>query len=361
MNSASRARALVDRAQAVLPADVFAWYAGGSGDEITLREQEAAWGNVRLRPRILNDVARVSIITCLLGQSVRSPVLVAPTALHLLAHPDGEVATAAGSREAGCRFVLSMRSSRRLEDVAAAADGFWQQIYVLRDRGVSDDIARLAAASGASALVVTVDTPVVASKHAPFPTPLPATGLVPDLDGRDLKDERYQQASDLTEADLSRLREVSGLPIVAKGVLRVDGARRCADAGVGAVVVSTHGGRQLDRAISVPRALPDVVAAVGDQIEVYADGGIRTGTDVLCAMALGARAVLVGRPVLWGVAVGGSAGVRDVLDELNDDLREALALAGCASVEDVGSDLADRADTPPPASYMRNEPDGQSG
>ena len=329
------------RAAAALPDDVFAYYATGSGTGRTLAAQESAWDAVPLVPRVLRDVSAVSTGTTLLGLDVPTPVVVAPTAAHTLAHPDGEVATARGAAAAGSLYVLSMRSGTRLETVAAAAGPFWQQIYVLRDRGVSDEVARRAAAAGAGALVVTVDTPYVARKPAGFPL-LPPLGLVEALDARELDDEGLYQAADLVAADLERLAAVSGLPVVAKGVLSAAAARACVDAGAAAVVVSTHGGRQLDGALAVPRALPDVADAVADRAEVYADGGVRTGAHVLAALGLGARAVLVGRPVLWALATGGADGVAAVLADLTAGAAEALALAGCAGCTDVGPDVVRR-------------------
>jgi 4-hydroxymandelate oxidase len=329
------------RARGMLPPDVFGYLSGGSGDGRTLAEQERAWAEVRLRPRVLRDVSVVDTSVTVLGHRLGSPVLVAPSAAHALCDPDGEVATAQGARDAGSLLVLSMRASSRLEDVAAAAGAFWQQIYVLRDRGISDDVARRAAEAGATALVLTVDTPVVARKIAGFPASMPRTGIVAALDDRDPRDERYMQASDVVPADIERLAAASGLPVVVKGVLRGDEAVRAVDSGAAGVLVSTHGGRQLDGVVTVPRALPEVVDAVGDRAEVYADGGVRTGGDVLRALALGARAGLVGRPVLWALATAGADGVRDLLLELTADTREALALAGCTDCTDVGRDLVD--------------------
>jgi 4-hydroxymandelate oxidase len=326
------------RARSVLPPDVFGYLSGGSGDGRTLAEQERAWADVRLRPRVLRDVSVVDTSVSVLGHRLGSPVLVAPSAAHALCDPDGEVATARGARDAGSLLVLSMRASSRLEDVAASG-AFWQQIYVLRDRGISDDVARRAAYAGATALVLTVDTPVVARKIAGFPSSMPRTGIVAALDDRDPRDERYQQAPDVLPVDIERLASVSGLPVVVKGILRGDEAARAVDSGAAGVLVSTHGGRQLDGVVTVPYALPEVVDAVGDRAEVYADGGVRTGADVLRALALGARAALVGRPVLWALATAGADGVRDLLLELTADTREALALAGCTSCSDVGRDL----------------------
>lgn len=327
------------RARAVLPEDVYRYYAAGSGTERTLAEQEQAWDALHLRPRLLRDVSVVTTRTTVLGTEVATPVLVAPSALHGLAHPDGEVATATGTREAGSLFVLSMRASRSLEDIAAAAGPWWQQMYVLRDRGVSDEVARRAAAAGAGALVVTVDVPFVAKKPTgPLP-PLPPSAIIEALEGRDPVDPRYHQAPDLGPADIARLKEITGLPVVAKGVLRGDEALRCLDAGADAVIVSTHGGRQLDGVVPSAVALPEVVDAVGGRAEVYVDGGVRTGGHVLRALALGARAVLIGRPVLWAVACDGAPGVRSLLDGLTDETEECLGLAGCVSPADTGRDL----------------------
>lgn len=329
------------RARDVLPDDVFAYYAAGAGAEVTLAREARAWDDVLLRPRVLRDVSSVSAATQVLGHAVASPVLVAPMAAQRLAHPSGEVGVAVAARAAASLMVLSMRSSTPVEEVAAIGP-FWQQLYVLQDRGVSDEVTRTAAAAGALALVVTVDTPQVARKRVGLPTAMPATGIVPALDDRVVTDDRLQQARDVGPHDLQRLAHISGLPVVAKGVLTAQAARDCVAAGASAVVVSTHGGRQLDGVVPTPLALPEVVEAVGDQVEVYVDGGIRSGAHVLKALALGARAVLVGRPVLWALATGGSDGVRTLLDELTSDVQEALALAGCPSCADVGPDLVRR-------------------
>jgi len=333
---------LRDRAEAALPPDVFAYFAAGAGDETTLARQEQAWDEVLLRPRVLRDVSATSAASQVLGHPITSPVLVAPTATHRLAHPEGEVGVGKAARAAGSLLVLSMRSSTRVEAVAAAAGPFWQQLYVLQDRGVTDEVGRRAAAAGALALVVTVDTPRVARKRAGLPVSRPSTGIIESLDHRDVGDRRMVQAADVGPHDLERLAATSGLPVVAKGVLTAEAARDCVAAGASAVVVSTHGGRQLDGVVPAPLALPEVVEAVGDQVEVYVDGGVRTGSHVLKALALGARAVLVGRPVIWALATGGSDGVRDLLVDMASEVEEALALAGCRSCADVGPDLLRR-------------------
>ena len=333
--------ALRRRAQELLPADVFAYYSAGAGAEVTLAREARAWDDVLLQPRVLRDVSHTTTTTQVLGQPVAGPVLVAPTAFQRLAHPSGEVAVAMAARGAGSLMVLSMRSSTPVEEVGAVGP-FWQQLYVLRDRGITDEVARQAAAAGALALVVTVDTPQVASKRAGAPTVLPPLGIVPALDQRDVDDPRLRQALDVGPHDLERLAELTGLPVVAKGVLSAQAARDCVAAGATAVVVSTHGGRQLDGVVPSPVALPQVVEAVGARVEVYVDGGVRTGSHVLTALALGARAVLVGRPVLWALAAGGSDGVSALLAELTEEVQEALVLAGCRSCADVGPDLVRR-------------------
>ncbi|MGA9520720.1 MAG: alpha-hydroxy acid oxidase [Myxococcaceae bacterium] len=330
---------LESRARAVLPPDVFEYYACGAGEEETLAENRRAWTNLKLLPHVLRDVSRVDTATTVLGTRIAAPVLVAPTAFHRLAHPQGELATAEGCAAAESLLVLSSRASIRIEDIAQRAGPWWFQVYVLRDRGLTRDMVQRAVRSGASALVLTGDTPFVGRKRR----------------GRDrlaISDEDFlanlerltdralaEQAPDITFDDVAWLRELSGLPVLVKGVLRADDAQHCLDAGAAGVIVSNHGGRQLDGALATAEALPEVVAAVGGRAEVLVDGGVRTGRDVLRALALGARAVLVGRPILWGLAVDGAEGVRRVLDELRDDTGHAMALAGAASVAEVTADL----------------------
>jgi 4-hydroxymandelate oxidase len=334
--------ALQRRAGKLLPRDVYDYYAGGSGRERTRRANEKSWRQVWLAPRVLRDVSAVDTTARLLGAEFATPLGVAPTGFHGLAHPDGEVATAAGAARAGALFVLSIRSTRRIEDVAdaVAAEGgtWWFQVYLMRDRELTADLVRRAAAAGAAALVLTADTPVVGRKRRNS-----ADGVVSDeaflTNLGPLEDlGAAEQAADLTFADVSWLREAGGgLPVVVKGVLRGDDAAACQAVGASAVVVSNHGGRQLDGALPSALALPEVAAALGGPStgrggEVYADGGIRTGEDALAALALGARAVFLGRPVLWALACGGADGVRALLAGLTDDLSHALALAGAPSL-----------------------------
>jgi 4-hydroxymandelate oxidase len=331
------------RARKLLPSNVYDYYAGGSGRERTLRANEKAWRQVWMAPRVLREVSAVDTSTRLLGTEFATPLCVAPTGYHGLACPDGELATAAGAARAGALFVLSTRSSRRIEDVAevvAAAGGtWWFQVYLMRDRELTAGLARRAAVAGAAALVLTADTPVVGRKRRG-----PADGVVSDEDFLvnlgPLEDmASATQAAGVTFADISWLSEAADggrgrLPVVVKGVLRGDDASACRAHGAAAVIVSNHGGRQLDGALPSALALPDVAdqQQPGSDLEVYADGGIRTGEDALAALALGARAVFLGRPVLWALTCGGADGVRSLLTGLTDDLAHGMALAGAASI-----------------------------
>ncbi|HYO52364.1 alpha-hydroxy acid oxidase [Archangium sp.] len=333
--------ALEARARELLPQAVFDYFAGGSGDEATLADNTAAWARLRLRPRVLRDVSSVDTSTELLGTPLSSPVLVAPTAFHSLAHPEAELATARGTREARSLLVLSSRSSRRIEDVASAAGPWWFQVYVFRDRGLTRALVQRAAAAGARALVLTGDTPYVGRKRqnrGDSALPLPEEDFLANLEGLTRR-ELAEQAPDITFADISRLREDSGLPVLVKGVLRADDARECLHHGAAGLIVSNHGGRQLDGAVATADALPEVVEASEGRVPVLVDGGVRSGRDVLRALALGARAVLLGRPVLWGLALLGADGVRQVLEALREDTAHARALSGQSRLSAVGPDV----------------------
>lgn len=335
---------LEDEAARLLPPAVYDYFAGGADDELTLADNVDAWSRVRLRPRVLRDVSAVDTSTTLLGTPVATPLAVAPTAFQRMAHPDGELATAVGAAAAGALMVLSTRATATAADVAAAAPGAprWFQVYVLRDRGRTAALVEAAAGAGVHALALTADTPILGRRLRDvrngfvLPPTLgsPSLEVPPGAEGN-LADQDPR----LTFDDIAWLTDLSGLPVVVKGVVRADDARRCVDAGASAVWVSNHGGRQLDGCVATAEALGEVVDAVGDRCEVYVDGGVRRGTDVLRALALGARGVFVGRPVLWGLATGGSDGVRAVLDGLQAELVRALALAGVASLADVGFDL----------------------
>ena len=337
------------RAKEVLDPAAWDYYAGGAEDERTLTDNVEAWRRLRLRPRVLRDVSAVSTATTVLGSPVDLPVLVAPTALHGLAHDEGERETARGAAAAGALMVVSTLASRALEDVAAAApEGRrWFQLYVRADRGFAAQLVERAEAAGYGAIVLTVDLPVLGHRtrdRHEFPADRGRLGNFET--GTDLEHgaalgtfARDVLDPSVAFGDLEALCASTSLPVIVKGVLRADDAASCVDAGAAAVVVSNHGGRQLDTAIAGADALPEVVAAVGDRVEVYVDGGVRRGTDVLKALALGARAVLVGRPVLWGLAVEGQEGVAAVLGHLRAELERSMALAGARDVSELTPDL----------------------
>ncbi len=309
------------RAALALPDDVVAYIEGGAGEEVSLGEAEVAWGGVRLRPRVLRDVSHVDTSVTLLGTRLATPVLVGPTALHGLVHPGAERETAQGARAAGSLLVVSSRATLPPEDIGAGP--WWLQVYVLRDRGVTREAVQRAVAAGARSLVLTGDTPYVGPKRRSEPVAQPPG---------------FEQDPSVGLDAIGWLAELSGLPVLVKGVLRADDARDCVAAGASGVVVSNHGGRQLDRALPTAVALPAVADAV--DVPVLVDGGLRSGLDVLCALALGADAVLLGRPIMWALAAGGAAGVEACLREVTADLSRALALAGAADLGSVARDLA---------------------
>jgi 4-hydroxymandelate oxidase len=339
------------RARERLPQMVYDYYAGGAGDEITLGDNERAWARVRLRPRVLVDVSACDLGTTLLGQPVSMPLVTAPCALNALAHPDGELAVARATAAAGIVQTLSTLSSYSLEDVAAAARGArWFQLYVYRDRGVTRELVARAEAAGYAALCLTVDVAVPGTRERDvrnrfrLPPDVRVANLaqrIPDTDEGSalLHYVRQQFDPGLSWGTLEWLRGLTRLPIVVKGIVTAEDARLAVEHGVAGICVSNHGGRQLDGTIATCDALPEVVDGVAGRAEVLVDGGIRRGTDVLKAIALGARAVLVGRPYLWGLAVDGEAGVRRVLDLLREELGVSMALTGCPAIAGIGRAL----------------------
>lgn len=332
-----------------LPPPVTEYFNQGSGDSLSTLEAAAAWDRLRFLPRMLRDVSRVSTSTTVLGQQVETPILVAPTAMQRAAHDGGEVATARAVAACGSLMTVSTNSGSRFEDIGATGARWWLQVYVLRDRGLTTTILHRAKAAGASALVLTVDTPVVGRKRNAGQSiweVVPDDLLLANIDQAGLPESALDKADDLTPDVIGWLREVTGLPVVVKGVLRADDARTAVSAGASAVQVSNHGGRQLDLAVASADVLPEIVKAVdGSGAEVYVDGGIRRGEHVLAALALGARAVFIGRPVLWALAAGGGSGqggaegVTGMLAELTDDLAHAMTLAGARSTDELTADL----------------------
>ncbi|MEA5564727.1 alpha-hydroxy acid oxidase [Anabaena sp. UHCC 0399] len=337
----------------------FDYYSSGAWDEITLRDNRAAFERVKLRPRMLVDVSQISLNTTILGQTLEFPLLIAPMAFQCLAHPDGEFATAMAAASAGVGMVLSTMSTKSLEAVADIGAEFphalqWFQLYIHKDRGLTRALVERAYTAGYKALCLTVDAPVLGQRERDrrnefaLPPGLHLANLA-DISGLDIPHEQgesglftyFAQQLDpsLTWRDLEWLQSLSPLPLVLKGILRGDDAVRAVEYGAKAIVVSNHGGRQLDGAIASLDTLAEIIAAVDGQVEVLLDGGIRRGTDILKALAIGAKAVLIGRPVLWGLALAGQAGVSHLISLLQDELKVAMSLSGVAQLQDIDSSL----------------------
>ncbi|MGH3071243.1 MAG: alpha-hydroxy acid oxidase [Gaiellaceae bacterium] len=324
-----------------LDAGAFGYYAGGAGDELALSGNLDAWRRLRLRPRVLVDVSEVSTATTVLGTPVSMPLLVAPTAIQRLAHPDGETGMARAAAAAGTIMCLSTLATASPAEVAAAAPGAprWFQLYVFRDRGVTRSFVEEAAEHGYGAIVLTVDAPRLGRRERDVRTAfrVPEDIVVPSMaalggwEGATPLELLGAIDPSLGWADLEELRGLSSLPLVLKGIQTAEDAALACEHGVDAIVVSNHGGRQLDAVAPTAELLPEVVEAVAGRIEVYVDGGIRRGSDVVKALALGARAALAGRAPLWGLACDGEDGARRVLELLRDEIELTLALCGCTS------------------------------
>jgi 4-hydroxymandelate oxidase len=338
-----------------LPRLAFDYYAGGALDEVTLRENRAAYERIPIYFRTLAGVGRRSLETAVLGERVAMPVLVAPTAFHAMAHPEGELATARAASGAGTIMIVSTLSNTDVEDIARAARApLWFQLYLYKDRGATRDLVARVEAAGCRAIVLTVDAPVLGPRERDVRNrfTLPEGLTVKNLLGAGQGNLGVEPSGSALAAyvasfldasigwkDVEWLRGVTKLPLLLKGVVRADDARRAVEMGVRGIIVSNHGGRQLDTSPATIDALPAVAQAVGGRAEVFVDGGVRRGVDVVKAIARGARAVMVGRPVLWGLAVDGERGVARVLDILRDEIDNAMALCGCATLADVTPDL----------------------
>jgi 4-hydroxymandelate oxidase len=313
---------------------------------LTLEDNVQAWQRIAIRPRVLVDVSERDPSTTLLGRPRPHPVMVAPTAYHRLAHPDGEEATARGAAAADAIFCLSSLATAGPAEVAAAAPDAtrWFQLYVFRDRAVSRDLVQAATENGYEAIVITVDLPVLGIRErdvrSQYVIPDALTAASPGTTDR-MEPLSLLQIGELidptlTWSDVEEFASGCDLPVLVKGVLTPEDARLAAEHGAAAVVVSNHGGRQLDTVVAGADALPPVVEAVGDRMDVIVDGGVRRGTDVLKALALGARAVMVGRPVIWGLATDGEGGVRSVLGLILAEFDAALALSGVPRASALG-------------------------
>lgn len=347
-------------ARAVMEPATFDYVAGGAWDEVTLGENEAAWRRRRLRPRVLVDVSAIDPSTTMLGSAASMPVAIAPMATQRLAHAEAEAATARAAAAAGVPFTLSTMSSDSIEEVAAATPGgtTWFQLYAQAAPGRTRELVERAATSGYRALLVTVDLPVLGYRERDRRSGFELTGLGnfrraaagpthaggvhagaidadadADVDGFALLDEQADVG--WTWSQLEEIRSWSEMPLVLKGVMTAEDARLAVEHGAEAVVVSNHGGRQLDRVHATIDVLEEIVAAVDGRTEVWVDGGVRRGLDVAIALALGARGVLVGKPIYWALAAGGQSGVERALSILREEFEIALALLGAPTPADV--------------------------
>jgi len=341
--------ALEGQARANMPPASWAFCATGADDEISAVENITAWRALRLRPRVLNDISNVDTAVTLLGHAVPSPILVAPTGRHKLFNVEGEKATARGATAASCAYVMASNSNVTIEAVAAErrAAPQWFQLYYWPNRAEVEALIDRVVAAGFTAIVLTADAPVggwspraAREQHEPSPdilninmpgSPMARTFYHPDFAGKVLYPATWRE--------LEWLVKRSPVPVIVKGVLRADDALRCVECGARAIMVSNHGGRHLDTTVTTAAAVGEISSALSGKAEVYVDGGIRRGTDILKALALGARAVMIGRPAIWGLAVHGADGVRDVLDHLRVELVRAMQLSGAASLADIQPDM----------------------
>lgn len=322
------------QARACMEPGAWNYYQDGANDSVTLKANRSAFDRIQLRPRVLVDVRHCDVRTTVQGNAISMPILIAPTAFHCLAHPEGECATAYAAGKADTLMVVSSSSTRTLEEIAREAGGqLWFQLYV-SSRQKSEELVRRATLAGYRALVLTVDSPRWGRKEqairSGFRIPNKANFTDEDV---------AQEDAILTWESLAWLRSLTPLPIILKGILTAEDAALAVQYGVDGIIVSNHGGRQLDGVSSSIEALPEVAEAVSGRCEVYLDGGIRRGTDVLKALALGARAVLVGRPILWGLAVNGSDGAYHVLELLRAELELAMALSGHSKLNSIDRSL----------------------
>lgn len=334
-------------ASSLVPKASFDFIAGGSGDEVTLRANRDGFAHWRLLPRSLSGVEAPSLTTSVLGQEIALPVIVSPMGLHCLAHPQGELASAAAAQRVGTVFCLGVAASQSIEAVAAVAGAWWFQLYLLVDRSLTIEHIRRAEDAGASAIVLTVDVAVRGRRehNERNQFEMPAGITMPNLIPRDASGLVHAYA-DLTNwdkaiswRDLDWLVNATSLPVVVKGILSPADALLAVEHGAKGIVVSNHGGRQLDSAVAPIDALPAIAAAVDGRAELYLDGGVRRGTDILKALAFGARAVMIGRPVLYGLAVDGEEGAVRVFDLLRQELITDLILSGVGDVRAVPRDL----------------------
>ncbi|MCG8419601.1 MAG: alpha-hydroxy-acid oxidizing protein [Proteobacteria bacterium] len=340
-------------ARALLRREIYDFFAGGACDEITAGDNVRAYQRMPLRYRVLRGGGTADLGQTVLGETLQMPVVIAPTAFHRLAHPEGELATARAAARAGCLMITSSAATTAVEDVVAAARStgadappIWFQLYLQPDRGVTAELVDRAEEAGCSGLVWTVDSPAfgrrerdLRNRFVDLPDGLLCANMVPRGAGGQRRPRDIEFDPGLSWDDLDWLRSATDLPIVLKGIVHPQDARMAVSRGADGIIVSNHGGRQLDTTAASIDLLPAVVAAVEGRIPVLVDGGIRRGTDVVKALAVGACAVGLGRPILWGLAVDGEEGVAAVLELLRDELALAMVLCGCSSVAEVTRDV----------------------
>ncbi|GHO87768.1 alpha-hydroxy-acid oxidizing enzyme [Dictyobacter formicarum] len=328
-------------AQKRLPAMIWDHIQGGSDDSVTLHANRQAFERLRLRPRVLVDVSVIETHTTVLGTPIQMPILVGPTAGHMLAHPEGECATAQATEQAGTIMIVSGFSSRTIEEIRASTQApLWLQLYSYHSLEVTGQFVQRATAAGYQAIVLTVDTAHLGHREQDIRNNFQRSRFVPlaNFIDNDVSETPLRHLVDTWET-VDWLRTVTHLPIILKGILTPEDALLALQHGVAGIVVSNHGGRQLDGAISSIEALPDIIQAVNGGCEIYLDSGIRRGSDVLKALALGARAVLIGRPIFWGLAVNGASGVYHILDLLHAELTMSMALSGRPTLSSLDPSL----------------------
>ncbi|XP_039033772.1 peroxisomal (S)-2-hydroxy-acid oxidase GLO4-like [Hibiscus syriacus] len=330
-----------------LPKMYYDFYSGGAEDQYTLKENEEAFHRIIIQPRTLRDASGIDLSTTVLGYNISMPVMIAPTSMQKLANPEGEIATARAASACGTIMVLSTSSSCSLEEVASCCNAIrFFQLYVYKRRDISAKLVQRAENNGYRAIVVTVDSPRLGRREADIKNKLDVPplknleGLLPNKFISEGGSGLEAQASGTLDAsfcweDITWLKSITSLPILIKGVLTHEDAIKSLEVGVSGIIVSNHGGRQLDYSPATISVLEEVVLAVGGKVPVFVDGGIRRGTDIFKAMALGAQAVLVGRPVVFGLAAKGEYGVKRVLEMLKDELELTMTLSGCSSVKEI--------------------------
>jgi 4-hydroxymandelate oxidase len=355
MSSVLNLRDLEQVAREKLPQLAFDYYSSGAWDEITLRENREAFSRIPIYYKVLVDVSRRDLSVTLFGDTLSMPVFVAPTAFHKLAHADGELATVRAASTHGTLMVISSLSTTCVEDIAREAKGpLWFQLYINKDRGFTRELVARVEKAGCKALMLTVDTPEWGRRERDvrngfhLPAGLSAVNLLPSNERGEVIGQTgagmgqaftWMIDASVTWKDVDWLCSITKLPVLLKGICRADDARLGIEHGAKGIVVSNHGGRQMDTAPATISALPHIAEAIGGRVPVLLDGGVRRGSDVLKALALGATAVQVGRPVLWGLAANGQAGVEQALTILRQEFDLAMSLAGCANLKAIGRDL----------------------